>query len=416
MNIKELAEKERDTVITLRRHFHENPELSQQEFKTMDFIENFLHQQGIETVRVPRGGVFGFIDSGKPGWTILLRADIDALPIQEDPVNLSKKKVVCSKNEGVMHACGHDGHISMLLTTAKILAAHKDEFEGKVILMFEEAEEIGERGCGHLLRYLRDHHIHVDTCFATHVMWCLPAGKVGLLYGTAMAGAHFFNIKLYGKGGHGSRPDMAVSPIECFISIAEEIRAFRMRMTVPDESFTYSFGTIQAGNQCNIIPDDLFFGGSARFTKNEDGMAFREMLLDVVQHTAKLHGCKVEFIDNQFYPAAVNTKECVDTARKAVMENLGEEVLDKDCPMWMASETYAMTESVIPGILMFTGIYDPEVGSGSPHHTPKFDIAENGLVTGVGAEVSITLTMLKEKPETPSFRKADLDRVLELAE
>ena len=92
------------------------------------------------------------------------------------------------------------------------------------------------------------------------------------------------------------------------------------------------------------------------------------------------------------------------------------EVLDKDCPMWMASETYAMTESVIPGILMFTGIYDPEVGSGSPHHTPKFDIAENGLVTGVGAEVSITLTMLKEKPETPSFRKADLDRVLELAE
>jgi len=92
MNIKEVAEKERDTVITLRRHFHENPELSQQEFKTMDFIEDFLHQQGIETVRVPRGGVFGFIDSGKPGWTILLRADIDALPIQEDPVNLCRRK------------------------------------------------------------------------------------------------------------------------------------------------------------------------------------------------------------------------------------------------------------------------------------------------------------------------------------
>lgn len=181
MDCRDAAEKERDTVISLRRHFHENPELSQKEFRTMDFIEKFLHELGIETVRVPHGGVFGFIDSGRPGWTVLMRADIDALPIKEDPVNLSKERVCISQNDGVMHACGHDGHMAMLLTEAKILSLHKKEWEGKVVLMFEEAEEMGERGIAPMLRYLRDHHIHVDTCFGTHVKWDLPAGKVGIL-------------------------------------------------------------------------------------------------------------------------------------------------------------------------------------------------------------------------------------------
>ena len=245
----------------------------------MDYIENFLHGLEIETVRVPHGGVFGFIDSGKPGWTVLMRADIDALPIREDPVNLSKERVCISKNDGVMHACGHDGHMAMLLTEAKILALHKSDWEGKVVLMFEEAEEMGERGIAPMLRYLRDHHIHVDTCFGTHVKWDLPAGKVGILYGTAMAGAYFFRIKLHGKSGHGSRPDMAVSPIECFISIASELRSYRMRVTAPTDSFTYSFGSVEAGHEPNIIPEELMFAGTARCTRNEDGLAFRKTLL-----------------------------------------------------------------------------------------------------------------------------------------
>ena len=113
MDVKTLAWQEKETVVSLRRHFHENPELSQKEFKTMDTIEEFLHKYGIETVRVPHGGVFGFLDSGKPGWTMLMRADIDALPIKEDPVNMAKERVCISENEGIMHACGHDGHMTV---------------------------------------------------------------------------------------------------------------------------------------------------------------------------------------------------------------------------------------------------------------------------------------------------------------
>lgn len=416
MNIKHLAEQEKDTIVALRRHFHEYPELSEKEFKTMDYIEAFLDKIGIPHVRVPRGGVFGFLDSGKTGWTVLMRADIDALPIQEDPENLAHKKVCVSKNPGVMHACGHDGHMAMLLTEAKILAEHTDEWEGKIVFMFEQAEEVGEGGIPEMLRYLRDENIHIDNCFGTHTMWHLPAGKVGLLYGTAMAGAYFFRVKIHGKEGHGSRPDMAVSPIECFVSIASELRSYRMIKADPEENMTYSFGCVKAGSEPNIIPNELEFSGTARCTKNEDGLAFRETLRQISESMANVYGCTVEYLEDSYFPATVNNKECVALARRAVTEQLGKDVLDEKCPMWMASETFSITESTYPGCFMFTGICDPEVGSGSPHHTEKFDIAEDGLVTGVAAALAYVTTVLREKPETPSFRQIDLEKMLSLIE
>ena len=168
--IKELAHKERDLIVSLRRHFHEYPELSHNEFTTMDYIEARLHEWNIPTVRVPQGGIIATVDSGKPGWTALVRADIDALAIQEKENNLSSKKVVLSKTDGDMHACGHDGHMAMALTEAKILSDHKDAWTGKVLFVFEQAEEIGERGVSQILRYLHDHNIHVGyglyhTCY-----------------------------------------------------------------------------------------------------------------------------------------------------------------------------------------------------------------------------------------------------------
>ncbi len=277
--IKELAHKERDLIVSLRRHFHEYPELSHNEFATMDYIEARLHEWNIPTVRVPQGGIIATVDSGKPGWTALVRADIDALAIQEKENNLSSKKVVLSKTDGVMHACGHDGHMAMALTEAKILSDHKDAWTGKVLFVFEQAEEIGERGVSQILRYLHDHNIHVDMGYTTHVMWRLPAGKVGIVYDTAMAGAFFFNVTLHGYGGHGSRPDMAKSPIEAFISIQNELRAYRMRAVAPEQSLTYSVGCVNAGSKANIIPSELSFAGTMRCTDNENGKAFRSFFL-----------------------------------------------------------------------------------------------------------------------------------------
>ena len=310
MDIKKTVEAEESFLISLRRHFHENPELSQQEWKTMDFIEETLHGWGISTVRVPRGGIFGMIDSGKDGWTVLMRADIDALPIEENPKNLAQEKACLSKNHGVSHACGHDGHMAMLLTAAKILAAHKDEWEGKVLLMFEEAEEMGERGVGHLLSYLDEKKIHVDACYGTHMMYCLPAGKVAVMYDGVLAGAFFYRVKIHGKSGHGSMPSLAVSPIDCFHTFYMALQSYRMRKVSPRNCLTYSFGMVQAGDTPNVIPDELTFAGTARCFVNEDGLSFREDFWKLLKDICDNYGCTAEIMEDQYFPVTANNKEC----------------------------------------------------------------------------------------------------------
>ena len=412
MNFKEEAAALQPYIVEQRRWLHQHPELTFREKNTTEHIENELKKMGIPTTRFPDFyGVMGTITGSRPGKTVLLRADIDALGLAEE-----NDLAFCSQNKGVMHACGHDGHMAMLLTEAKILAEHKEEWEGKIILMFEEAEEMGERGIAPLLRYLRDNRIHVDACFGTHVKWDLSAGKVGILYGSVMAGAYFFRVKIHGKSGHGSRPDMAHSPIECFVTIANELRAYRMRAVAPEENLTYSFGCVEGGHEPNIIPEELTFAGTARCTKNEDGLSFRTVMKEIIEHTCRMYECTAEFVEDQYFPVTVNTRECVDLARKAVRENCGTEALDPNCPMWMATETFSITESIYPGVFFFTGIYDETAGSGSGHHTPAFDIGEKGLVTGVAAALSFVLAALKEKPKCNSFQPADLESMLKLIE
>lgn len=414
MNIKKIVEGEKSTLITFRRYLHEHPELSQKEFKTMDYIEDHLHEWNIRTVRVPRGGVLGFLDGKGDGASVLMRADIDALPIQEDLKNLGHERVCISQNKGVMHACGHDGHTSMLLTDAKILADHRDEWSGHVIFMFEEAEEMGFRGVGPLLTYLHDHHIKVDYCFGTHVLFNIPSGKIGIRYGAMLAGAYFFRVQIHGVGGHGSMPHMAKSPIETFVSFASELRSYPMRMIDPSHHFTYSFGGVNAGKEPNIIPSELEFAGTARFTNNDDGLAFRKAMHDLLAKVNETYGTTYTFIDDQYFPVTSNhVKELVDLAARAIDENVGPHTVDMDFPVWMAAETFSITESVYPGVFVFTGIKNDAVGSGAPHHTPEFDIDEAGLVTGVEAALSYVLTVLKEQPKV-DFKPGDLKSMLKL--
>lgn len=411
MDIKKLVEEEAPQLIQWRRHFHEYPEGSQHEFKTMEYIEGYLKEWNIPFVKVPHGGILGTIDSGKPGFTVLMRADMDALPIEEDPINLKKHKIVVSKNKGFSHACGHDGHMSMLLTEAKILAAHRDEWEGKVIVMFEEAEEFGERGVGHLLAYLRDNKIHVDACYGTHVRWDVPAGKMGILDGGVMAGAFFFRVKLHGKGGHGSRPDLSLNPVDAFLAIAGDLQSFRVRSVAPDHCLTYSFGCVQAGHEPNVIPEELMFAGSCRFFTEEDGQKFRTLFHQIVDSESANFGCRAEIVEDQYFTVTTNDPTCAALARKAVEKEVGPDVLTEP-ERWMASETFAVTLAEYPGILAFTGIKDDEVGSGANHHTAKFDIGEKGLITGAESALAYVLALLKEKPDLSHFKSADLDKMI----
>lgn len=413
MNIKEYVQQEADELIAMRRHFHEYPEGSQHEFKTMDYIEGKLKEWGIPSVRVPRGGILATIDSGKPGYTVLMRADMDALPVKEDPVNLSKPKIVVSKNAGYSHACGHDGHMSMLLAEGKILAQHTDEWEGKVILMFEQAEEFGERGAGHLLKYLQEHQVHIDACYGTHVRWDVPAGKMAVLDDGVMSGAFFFRVKINGKGGHGSRPDLSINPIDAFLAFSSLLQSVRMRSVSPDHCLTYSFGSVQAGQEPNIIPDDMTFAGTCRFFSDEDGVMFRKTFHKLLDDVCTDYGCTSEMVEEQFFPVAMNDRTCAALARKAVADTLGADTL-YPTTHWMASETFAFDLAMYPGILAFTGIMDSEVGSGANHHNAKFDIGEKGLITGAESALAYVLALLKDKPDLSYFKAGNLDDMLKL--
>lgn len=415
LDIQRLAEAEADHVTALRRHFHAHPELSQKEFATMDCIEAELSRLGIRTVRVPHGGVFGFLEGARPGWTVLMRSDIDALPIQESETNLSRKKACVSENPGVSHACGHDGHMAMLLTEAKILAEHREDWDGRIVFMFEEAEEMGERGIAPMLRYLDEQKVHIDVCWGSHVMYCVPAGKIALMDGAMLAGAFFFRVVLHGKSGHGSMPHLAVNPIDCFTAFAAALSSYRMRAVRPDTSFTYSFGMVQAGDTPNVIPDTLTFAGTARYLDNESGEAFRTHFWTLLRRVCEDFGCTAEAVEDQFFPATVNTKEAAEIGRRAAAEVLGEDALCQ-MPPWMAAETFSITELTYPGVFAFTGIQNEDVGSGANHHTPEFDIDERGLVCGVKAALAYVLTMLREKPDFPSFHKKELEPMLELTE
>lgn len=413
MNIRDYVAKEKENIIAWRRHFHEHPEPSQGEFKTMDFIEARLHEWNIPTVRVLKGGIIGTIDSGKAGYTVLLRADMDALPIQESPKNLCKEKVCVSKNPGYSHACGHDGHMAMLLAEAKILAAHTDEWEGKVLVVFEEAEEFGERGVGHIMDYIRSHDLHVDACYGTHVRWDIPAGKMAILDGNVMAGTFFFRSKITGHGGHGSRPDLSVSPIDCFLSFANALQSFRMRAVDPTHCMTYSFGAVQGGTEPNVIPGELTFAGTSRFFTNDDGVRFHQKFHQILDNECENFDCKGSMIEDQSLPVVENDGTCVAMARQGIQKYVGDDVLYPVEP-WMASETYSVYLTAFPGILTFTGIQDAAVGSGANHHTPAFDLAEDGLFTGVASALAYTITILTEKPDLSSFTPKDVDEVLRL--
>lgn len=413
MNIQAYVEAERQQLIAWRRHFHEYPEPSQKEFKTMDFIEERLHEWNIPTVRIPKGGIIGTIDSGTPGYTVLMRADMDALPITENHRNLCKEKVCLSKNPGYSHACGHDGHMAMLLTEAKILASHRDEWDGTVLVVFEEAEEFGERGVGHIMEYIIDHQIHVDACYGTHVRWDIPAGKMAVLDGNVMAGTFFFRAQINGKSGHGSRPDLSVSPIDAFLSFANALQSFRMRSVDPTHCMTYSFGAVQAGQEPNVIPDTLTFAGTSRFFTNSDGITFHRKFHQILDNECENFGCSGKMIEDQSLPVVENDSICVGLAKKGIARHVGADTV-VDVEPWMASETYSVYLAAFPGILAFTGIKDDTVGSGANHHTPEFDLAEDGLITGAASALAYVTTILEEKPDLSSFKPANIQQVLSL--
>lgn len=406
MEILERVRRFESQMIDERRYLHEHPELSGEEVKTCGYLSSVLESLGMEIHDVPNGGIIGVLDSGSEGMCVLLRADVDALPIRENPKNACRERSCISRKEGVMHACGHDAHTAMLLCAARVLASMKGEWNGRVLFVFERGEERGGKGfLENLLPYI-DAHFDVDACYATHVRWDIPSGKIAVMDGAVMAGGFGFDVKICGRGGHGSRPDLAASPVDCFAAIHQQLLALRLRAAAPDQVLTYSLGEVHAGHQANIIPDTLRFSGTVRtFDTAGAGERFALEMKKVIDCTCALHGCAYELthFSNPIYETC-NHPLAAQRAREAIVQQVGADVLTS-CTPWMASESMSAYLRLWPGVLSFTGIRCEEKGCGANHHTPEFDVDEDALRYGAAAACAYALDMLRSRPDFAFTRR-----------
>ena len=402
MEIFKEAQKNFDYMVRIRRHMHEYPEMTGQEFETLEFIKKELDALGIEYVEVPDGGIVGQIHGGKPGKTVLMRADMDALPIQENTKNLCCDKLCVSKNDGISHACGHDSHTAMLLGEAKILNEHKDELNGNIVLCFERGEEGGGQIANLLPYIVETMKLPIDTCIATHVKWDVPAGQVSAEPGAVFSGGYGFAIRLKGLAGHGSRPDLAHSVLDCFNSIYNHMNMIRMKYVSPTDILTFSVGSVHCGTAMNIVPDELVFDGTIRtFNVAGAGASFMKQFKEVLEAECKLNQCTYEIIsmkDPLF--ENYNNETCSEIARNAVKKYMGEEALAKAQP-WMACESMQAYLKYWPGVITFTGIQNPKLGTGANHHTPEFDLDEKGMIYGAAAAIGYVVDFLNYEGEIP---------------
>lgn len=383
----------KDLLVEMRRHLHAHPELSSKEFETLEFVKGKLTEFGIQFEEIKNGGILAWVGDESKGKKVLLRADLDALPLQENPKNLSQEKVVVSQNDGVCHACGHDGHTSMLLVAGKVLKEMESELKGKVYLIFERGEE-GTGNYKYILRHFAQQNLVFDAIYGTHLLSTYETGKFSVEAGGVMAGAFVFDVTIVGRGGHGSRPDLSISPIDCFVSFYNSLKEIRMNQVSPFESLTFSVGKLQSGFVANVIPEELNFSGTARFFQRSDGMQFKETFLHLLESITKAYNCTYR-LNRISAPGfgVMNDPSLSDLAKRAIATHLGEDKVGKEDP-WMASESFSTYLALYPGVFAFLGMKNEAKGVGAEHHNERFDIDEDVLPLGAAAAAAYAVEFL----------------------
>ncbi|HEY8401992.1 MAG TPA: M20 family metallopeptidase [Cytophagaceae bacterium] len=389
--VKELAEKYASEVVEDRRYLHSHPELSFEEYNTSAYVAGKLKSLGIETCEgVATTGVVGIIKGKNPDKKVVaLRADMDALPIQEANDVPYKSKV-----DGVMHACGHDVHTSSLLGSARILNEIKDQFEGTIKLIFQPGEEKIPGGASLMIKAGALENPKPANILGQHVMPLLPAGTVGFREGMYMASADEIYITVKGKGGHAAMPDKLVDPIVVASHIIIALQQIISRNCDPKTPAVLSFGKFIANGATNVIPNEVKIEGTFR-TLNE---AWRKdakiRMKKMAEGIAAGMGAEVEFTILDGYPYLKNAPELTRRMKKAAVEYLGEDkVVDLD--LWMAAEDFAYYSQIMDSCFYRLGIRNEAKGITSGVHTPTFDIDESALETGSGLMAWLAIEELR---------------------
>ena len=379
-SIKKLSLENAEEIIALRRHLHAHPELSYQEHNTARYVADKLRQIGLKPVEGIAGtGVVALIEGKNPSRKIVaLRADLDALPIQEASMVSYR-----SKNPGVMHACGHDVHTSSLLGTAKILNALRDEFEGSVKLIFQPGEEKNPGGASYMIKEGVLENPRPASIIGQHVMPLLPVGKVGVRQGKYMASSDEIYLKVIGKGGHGATPELTVDPVVIASYIIVALQQVISRNASPSQPTVLTFGRIIGEGATNIIPNEVNIAGTFRALNEEWRASGLIKIKKMAESIAEGMGgtCEVEI--SHGYPYLENNPDVTRRIKKAAEEYLGQDnVVDLDVAL--GSEDFAYYSHVIPASFYRLGTRNEAKGITSYVHTPTFDIDEDALKFGPG--------------------------------
>lgn len=374
-------------VIGLRRHFHQHPELSFEEKSTLGFIEKELESLGLEVKEVPDGGLYADLQGKNEGITVALRADVDALPVSEE-TNLEFK----SKNVGVMHACGHDAHMAMLLGVVKRTLQEQDNFNGTVRFLFQVAEERPPGGAIGLIKggALKG----VSYVLGQHVFSTIPAGTVQVFPREAMANADEFRVRIHGKGGHGSAPQETADVLLIAANYVVMAQSIVSRMIDPFLPAVVTFGTFNSGFRYNIIAAHAELTGTVRTFDSETRQKIRDELEKLLDNICNIYGVKAEYEFISGYPAVLNTPSVTEVIEEVAERKLGKENVLHDNPS-MGGEDFAYYLHEVPGAFYFLGVGNEEKGITSPQHSPTYDLDEDTLSAGVEILFDSAMELLK---------------------
>lgn len=392
MDIKEKVKDLNDELIQLRRDFHKHPELGFEEHRTAEIVADYLRDLGLEvTENVAETGVVGLLRGNHPGKTLMLRADMDALPIKEQN-DVEYKSV----NEGVMHACGHDGHTAMLMVAAKILSQYKDKLHGNVKFVFQPNEE--SAGARQMIEEGVLEDPKVDGAFGIHLWTPIESGKIAISNGAVMGGLYEFEVTITGQGGHTSAPHTAIDPIVTASDIIQSVQTIQTREIDPFKPTLIMFGQINGGTATNIIPEEVELRGTIRYLyrdRPEGEERPRERFERIIDSVCKSHRANYEINYIVESPPVYNNKEMVKQAResaKKVLKN-SENIVDYTN---LAGEDFGEFSDEVPSTFYFIGTRNEGKGTDFDHHHPRFNIDEDTLAYGVEMHVRSAINYLSK--------------------
>jgi carboxypeptidase Ss1 len=380
-------------IIEIRRTIHQKPELAYHETATAALVARELRALGIEVkTRVGVTGVVGLLRTGKNGRVVALRADMDALPVQENVESEFK-----SKRKGVMHACGHDTHVAMLLGAAMLLVKHRRELSGDVKFLFQPAEEEGGRGGAKpMIEAGALENPHVDNVFGLHISNDLPSRVFGVRGGPFMAVPDGFEIRVIGRGGHGSAPHKTVDPVYVAAQVTIALQGVSSRMVNPIKPFVISVCSIHGGTKDNIIPDEVLLQGTMRTLDREIRTKALADIRHVVTSVCEAYGakCEIEFKRDP-YPVTYNDEKAAERVTRVLKKIRGAKTRLTD--QRLGGEDVSRFLQKAPGVFYYLGTNNPSKGCDAPNHSSRFKVDEDVLKYGAVSLAAVALEFSREK-------------------